>query len=315
VAVLLLSIPFFTQAAYVQAAVQVMIMENHTSYIDSIGYYHVIGEVKNTGDTATRFNKIIGTFYDSGGEVVATSFTFSSIDVLASGQKSPFDLFLFDAAQSAKATSYKLSISYSPTAALPQGLEILSHNKYLDSIGWLHIVGEIKNIESGKATFVKVAATCFDSAGKVVAVGFAFSDPEELDPGQTAPFEVLIEADRAPKVKTYELQAQSNQYNIIPEFPVAVLILPIAMVLAIGALRVRLLNKRNHVRQPSVSVLPQWMIGFPTNSTSKLPFDLLEFLDPIFYSFGGLLDRIFFLIHHASPSVFSPDLNCIQHPC
>jgi len=225
-----LLLPLFMQPAYVQAAAQISIIENHTSFLDSLGYFHVVGEVKNTGDVHTQFNKIIGTFYDSGGEVVATQLTFTIISVLAPGQKSPFDLLLFDIAQSAKVSSYKLFVSCTQAGPLPQGLEIESHSRYLDSINWLHIVGEIKNIASEEATFVKIAATCFDHEGRVVYAGLGFSDPYDLNPGQTAPFEILIESDRASKVATYELQAQSNQYNIIPEFPIIPLIAAVSLV-------------------------------------------------------------------------------------
>ena len=230
----------------VEAAGQAVILNNHTGFFDSLGYYHVVGEVQNTGDGALQYVKITATFYDSGGAVVATSFTYTMIEILHAGQKSPFDVFLFDKAQSAKVDHYALSVSYDQSGGLPVGLEILSHSKYEDLIGWIHVVGEIKNIGDREAHYVKVVATFYDSAGKVVGAFFGYSDPEDLAPGQKAPFEILLQEDRAKLVTTYALEAQSSEYNIIPEFP-TIAILPIVVLLALCVLRVRLLHKRNRV--------------------------------------------------------------------
>jgi len=231
----------------VEGAGQAVILQ-HPGYFDRLGYYHVIGEVQNKGDGALRFVKIIATFYDSAGTVVATSFTFTMIEILHAGQKSPFDLILFDKAQSAKVDHYELTITFQQSGSLPVGLEILSHSKHVDAIGWLHVSGEIKNIADRDAHFVKVVATFYDSAGKVVGVSFTFSDPNDLTPGQKAPFEIiLLNEEQSSRATTYALEAQSSEYNIIPEFTVVALILPVAILLAVAVLRVRLLHKRNRV--------------------------------------------------------------------
>jgi hypothetical protein len=67
------------------------------SYIDSIGYMHVIGEAKNNTPNVAQFVEIIGTFYDNTDKVVGTSSTFTSPTDLASGEIAPFDLILSDA--------------------------------------------------------------------------------------------------------------------------------------------------------------------------------------------------------------------------
>jgi len=231
----------------VEAAGQAVILNNHTGFFDSLGYYHVVGEVQNNGDGALQFVKITATFYDSAGTVVATSFTYTMIEILHAGQKSPFDVFLFDKAQSAKVARYELGITYQQSGSLPIGLQILSHSKHIDSIGWLHVVGEIKNIGDREAHYVKVVATFYDSGGKVVGTFFGYSDPEDLAPRQKAPFEILLQEDRAKLVTTYALEAESSEYAI-PEFPAVALVLPTAVLLALCVLRVRLLNRRNHVR-------------------------------------------------------------------
>ncbi len=139
----------------VKATAQVEIL-SHTGYIDSLDFYNVVGEVQNVGDQAVKYVRITATFYDSSDAVVDTSFTYSSLDVILAGRKSPFSITLLDTIQSAKVDHYSLSVSsFSTTVTIEEGLEILSHNSYTGALGWMHIVGEIENVATGGATYVK----------------------------------------------------------------------------------------------------------------------------------------------------------------
>jgi hypothetical protein len=91
----------------------------------------------------------------------------------------------------------------------------------------MHVVGEIKNIGSIKTTYVKIIATFYDSSGNVVDCDFTFSNPDELDPGQVAPFDVMLtNEERIPLIQSYALTAESTHYAIIPEFPSMLIVLP-----------------------------------------------------------------------------------------
>jgi hypothetical protein len=67
------------------------------SFIDSIGYFHVVGEVENDTPALAKFVKVTGTFYNKGNEVVATDFTYTSPQDLAPGDKAPFEIILTSA--------------------------------------------------------------------------------------------------------------------------------------------------------------------------------------------------------------------------
>jgi hypothetical protein len=190
----------------------------HSGWLDSIGYYHVSGEVQNSGSEAVHYVEVVATFYNSSNVVVATDFTFSDVDVILPGRKSPFDVLLTDSTQAAKVDHYSLAAMYSTTNAIPKALEILSYSSYTDTYGYMHVVGEIRNNGAANATFVEVIATFYGLTGKVVATDFTFADPHDLQPNQVAPFEVLLIYDeRVPLVSTYMLTAQSNEYAIIHE--------------------------------------------------------------------------------------------------
>src|ERR1051326_1659483 len=81
-----------------------------SSFTDDLGYYHIVGEVKNTSPTdSMNYVKIVSTFYDNIRRVVGTDFTYTNVDLLKPAEKSSFELILTDAAQSQKVSSYKLS--------------------------------------------------------------------------------------------------------------------------------------------------------------------------------------------------------------
>ena len=194
---------------------------SHTGYLDSFGYYHVVGEVQNVGDQAVNFVKIEVVFYDSDNIDIANRFDLTILYVVLAGRKSPFDIVLLDTTQSAKVDHYSLSVTFSAASPLPMGLEILSHSAYAYGDGF-GIVGEIRNIGTEKASNVKVIATYRDGKGEVVAATFTYlhvpiPEQSDIDPGQTAQFELLLSDERTPYVYTYELTAESFQYACVDE--------------------------------------------------------------------------------------------------
>jgi len=50
-------------------------------------------------------------------------------------------------------------------------------------------LGKVKNVGEAKALWVKITFTIKDSEGSTLDYDFAFSDPTDLNPGQTGSFE------------------------------------------------------------------------------------------------------------------------------
>jgi len=61
---------------------------------DQAGWGHLAGEIVNAGNAAADMVIVVGTFYDGGGKVVGTSFTFSEIAPLGTGDSSPFTIIV-----------------------------------------------------------------------------------------------------------------------------------------------------------------------------------------------------------------------------
>ena len=89
---------------------------------------------------------------------------------------------------------------------------ILSQYFYVDSIGAIHIVGEVLNQAPVTASFVKVIVTFYDAYGQVIGTDFTFTDPSDLAPGQRTPFDVVALEGSVPmcRVSNYALNVDSR---------------------------------------------------------------------------------------------------------
>jgi hypothetical protein len=193
---------------------------SHSSFIDDIGYFHVVGEVKNAGDVSINSVKVTAIFYDADNTVLAQNFAYSLIDLILPGRKAPFEIMLMDKAASSKVDHYTLDIDFNEfPSGKPIGLKILSNNSYIDQTSFLHVTGGIENIADTTATNIRVVATFYDQQGNVVGCAYAYAEPKDLDPNQNASFDItLMYPSRTPYVKSYQLTAESSEYTLIPEF-------------------------------------------------------------------------------------------------
>jgi hypothetical protein len=94
-----------------QAAWSWTIANNQSSYLNQIGYFHVVGEVQNTGDQAMKLVKITATFYNASNTIVAARYGHTTLDLLPAGRKSPFDVALLDPDLSAEVHNYTLQLN------------------------------------------------------------------------------------------------------------------------------------------------------------------------------------------------------------
>ena len=56
----------------------------------------------------------------------------------------------------------------------------------------MHVVGEVENNTPTLAKFVKVTGTFYNGGNEVVATEFTYTSPQDLDPGDKAPFEIIL---------------------------------------------------------------------------------------------------------------------------
>jgi hypothetical protein len=206
-----------TTASASASANPISVVSSSSSRGDT-GAYHIVGEVKNNSPIdSMKYVKIVAKLYNKTGKAFGTDFTFSDVDVLRPAEKSPFKIILTDIRQSQKVSSYTLSISGEKTQALPATLKVNVDNSHLHDIGAYHIVGEVTNQGIQKATFVKISAAFYNSSNVVVAADLTYTDPKDLGPGQTAPFEIVVTyvPITSNKITYASLNVNSEQYSSI----------------------------------------------------------------------------------------------------
>ena len=69
---------------------------------------------------------------------------------------------------------------------------IVSHNSFVDQAEYLHVVGEVQNNSTSSTKFVQVIGTFYDANNEVVGTAFTFTQPENLPPGDVAPFDLIL---------------------------------------------------------------------------------------------------------------------------
>lgn len=115
----------------------------------------------------------MATLRDPSNNVLNSSFTYSVVEVLRPGEKSPFDIVFSNGQQIQGTQRYDISsITSELSQEKPANLKLSVGNSYYSSIGSAHVVGEVTNNGPGVSKFTKVSGTFFDAQNKIVATEF-----------------------------------------------------------------------------------------------------------------------------------------------
>lgn len=224
-----LVVPVYAQTSTQQPAGAGVSILSSSQINNSFGSVYIVGEVRNDLSELVQFVQIVGTFYDSAGLLIDTDYTYTDLDYLRPGEKSPFNLIISDASVAQRIDSYTLAVNWEPVFADPAAvaaatvLTIEQGEQRINDLGWYEIVGQVLNGGSEATEFVKVVATFYDEAGQVIDTDYTYTDPPDLAAGQSAPFEIRVsDEDISDDIESVKLTAQSNDYFAIdPELAVA----------------------------------------------------------------------------------------------
>lgn len=199
-----------------------------SQYSSEFGYTYIVGEVRNNLADLVHFVQVVGRFYDSAGVLIDTDFTYTTLDVLRPGEKSPFKLIITDESVAQRIDNYTLAVNWDPLFAVPARvadatvLRVQEGEQRIGEFGRYEVVGEVVNGGADDTEFVKVAATFYDENGRVIETDYTYTDPSDVGTGQSAPFEItVIDEDISEGIASVKLTAQSNDYFAIdPELAV-----------------------------------------------------------------------------------------------
>jgi len=98
----------------------------------------------------------------------------------------------------------RLASTGSPVAS---GLTIVSSTGGLNSLGYYEVNGEVQNNTGSAMEYPKIVGTFYDAAGAAIVNDFTYAMVKPLQPGQRAPFTLLVwDSSVSGRITRYELQ-------------------------------------------------------------------------------------------------------------
>jgi len=156
-------------------------------YIDSLGYFVVVGEVQNVGQNTVDIVGLSGTVYTTDGTAQANSFTQAFAQYLVPQQKAPFYMEFFPGSSTSGDLSW-LSLGVDRVDFTVEQAEATSNYQYpdltikdntgaTDGEGVYWVSGTIQNTGTQTAKNIRVIGTFYNTSGAVVAVGHTGNEP------------------------------------------------------------------------------------------------------------------------------------------
>jgi hypothetical protein len=181
-----------------------LLILSHSTYVDSSGYFRIVGEVQNMGQDNTEKNKIIATFYDEQGAPNLTASCDCYLDVVKPGEKSPFEIVF---PSPLNLVDYALTAAWQVTDTEPNRQIVPREiEAKIDVDGYYTVTGQVTNTNEKPIDIMMIVGSFYDSEGTIVATGIAFADVTPLQTGETANFTMVIDPSISSKISSYSLQ-------------------------------------------------------------------------------------------------------------
>lgn len=187
----------------------VYVLSNHSSYVDSIDYLHIVGEVWNNTSVHLTFVKIIADIFDDVNHLITTDFTYTYLDTLPAGEKTCFHILLPDPT-GWSSYQFEKPTYWTDGSPLPNLALVDVSGAYNPTYGWYDIVGMVRNDHGSRVEYVSPVGTLYNAAGTVIGCNFTYVSSTYLDPGQTSSFEITFVGRNYPDVAWYRLQVDGK---------------------------------------------------------------------------------------------------------
>jgi hypothetical protein len=184
---------------------EVRILPNHSHYVDSIDYLHIVGEVQNDTADHLRFVRITANVFNDSHQLIDTKSGYTLLDNLAPGDKTCFHILM----QEPSGWSYYEfeAVTYWTDGKPLPNLSIFNHSGSHDpTFGWYEVIGQVRNDHGALIEYVKPIGTLYDNAGTAIGCRHSYVNSTHLDPNQTSSFKILFSGRNYADVASYRLQ-------------------------------------------------------------------------------------------------------------
>jgi hypothetical protein len=178
---------------------------SHHSYVDTLGDFQVVGEVRNDLGVTVEAVKVWVTFYDWLDEPILERVEEALMPVIPPGERAPFRTSLSPAGDVA---AYSLRVTGYATERSPTpGPLVMASQADRDEAGFYHVTGQVVNSTEQAIVGARVVVTLYDRWGQVVNAGTAYVSPFQLEPDEKGSFDCVF--GHFPGVASYTVQPTS----------------------------------------------------------------------------------------------------------
>jgi len=200
--------------AYAEVSIQ-----NDQKYIDSDGLLHIVGEIQNNTSAPLNQIKISAILVDNNGNEVRSVVGETVSNIIMPEMKGAFDILIKNVS-SESVNDYKLNLDYRMAEPKNQVIEISSTKLTKDAYNNTVVTGVIENKGELTANMIRIVATLYDRDGNVVTVSDSYTKPDFLRAGDNSNFIIPIhEKSQSIQAVDYSITAESDEYVVVPEFP------------------------------------------------------------------------------------------------
>jgi len=183
-----------------------LLILSHSTYVDTYGYFHLVGEVQNIGERNTEQNIVHASFFDEDGVVYATGSVSCYRQIIAPTEKSPFEIIFLSAPQG---ENYMLTTDCQASDAQSRDeVTFRDVNSGIDSDRRYVVAGAVVNEGSDAIEDAMIICTCYDTSGEIVAVGLSFADVSPIPAGSGSTFMLALDPSVGARIDEVCLQSE-----------------------------------------------------------------------------------------------------------
>ncbi len=185
---------------------------NHKSYVDTLGWFHIVGEVRNNTNTPMEYVEVLARLYNANNDAIGTKLTFTAPDTIFPGGTAPFDIIALRQSQWKNISNYSLRVKGELSKDLvEQKLILVSQNSSIRD-NRLIVDGAVQNIGQTPA-LAKLIVTLYDADHNVINTGWSYADQGIIAANDTSTFEVKVDHNTDPNNFQYRIQIEEEVIN------------------------------------------------------------------------------------------------------
>ncbi len=182
---------------------------SHKSYVDDLGWYHIVGEVQNNAGVPMEYVEVVAKLYDSSNQNIGTKLTFTAPDIIFPGGSAAFDIIALRKSQWSDIETYTLQVKGDPSQnAEQQNLILISQDGRLED-NLILVSGQVQNIGDSPA-LAKLIITLYDADHNVVNTAWAYADAGIIPVNGVSDFELKVEHQIDPNNFEYRIQIEEE---------------------------------------------------------------------------------------------------------